>query len=216
MKLANGHQIITLPSIVIFIFSLIISYLNLSFWWSILITGLILIFVIQFFRDPDRHIVETNSSAIVSPADGVIFEIDTETFPNTTIFRIRMRFWDVHVNRMPLSGKMIKKEKFRGIFLPILPGLNKISKSKNARQELHFENPDKIPFKVIQISGFLAFRCVSYFPVSEEVTPRGKRLGMIRFGSETDFHIPTKNVDPIVTVGEKVRAGMTIFGNLRK
>lgn len=215
MKLAKGHQIITGPSIGILILSLILITVDFSFWWITILSGSIVVFVIQFFRDPDRDMDEINSEAIVSPADGVIFEIDTETIPNTTVFRIRMRFWDVHVNRIPLSGKLKKKEKFSGMFLPILPGVNKISKIKNARQEMHFENPNSIPFKVIQISGILAFRCVSYFSVSEKVIPRGERLGMIRFGSETDFHIPTKNVDPITKVGKKVKAGITIIGNLK-
>jgi len=215
MKLAQGHEIITIPSLVLFLLSIIFSLFEIIFWFLVPLTGLIVIFVVQFFRDPERNPVDLDPKAIIAPADGVLFEIDTKTIPNTTIFRIRMRFWDVHVNRMPITGKMLKKQKFKGIYLPILPGVNHVSKNKNARQEMDFQNQDHISFKVVQISGFLAFRCVSYHSESETTIPRGDRLGMIRFGSETDLHIPTKNLETKISVGDKVKAGMTTLGFLK-
>jgi phosphatidylserine decarboxylase len=215
MNLAQGHEVITIPSLILFILSIVLSLFETPFWFLIPLTGLILIFVIQFFRDPERNPLDPDPNAIIAPADGVLFEIDTQSIPGTTIFRIRMRFWDVHVNRMPMTGKMLRKQKFKGAYLPILPKLNHISKTRNARQEMDFQNSDGISFKVVQISGFLAFRCVSYHSESETLIIRGDRLGMIRFGSETDLHVPTKNLETKISIGKKLKAGVTILGYLK-
>lgn len=175
---------------------------------------LLFIFNLQFFRDPLRQPEDSSKESIVAPADGVLFEIDSDSEPNMTIYRIRMRFWDVHVNYMPLDGKLISCVKKRGILLPILPLVNKYSKNKNARQTLTFKSNLGFEFKVVQISGTLAYRTVAYGS-PEEMFSKGAKIGMIRYGSETDLHLPKDATIPFAEIGTKIKAGKTIIAKLK-
>ena len=214
MKLAQGHQIITYPLFILFFLSVLLAFWSSVVWWITIVIFILLIFVIQFFRDPERFPDQNYDEIVVSPADGVLFEIDTQSIPEVTIFRIRMRFWDVHVNRMPLDGKLTSKSYKKGSYLPIIPGVNRYSKSRNARQELVFDHPSGFEFKVVQISGILAYRCVAYHEVSDRLIKRGERLGMIRFGSETDLHVPSDRIKITAFKGQKVKGGKTVLGVL--
>lgn len=170
--------------------------------------------MVQFFRDPVRINPNLMPEDILSPADGVIFEIDTQSESGTTIIRIRMRFWDVHVNYIPLSGELLSKTRIKGKLLPILPWVNNLSKNHNSRQILEFSSHLGFKFKVVQISGLLAYRTVSYIKEKDKLN-RSDKIGMIRFGSETDFHIPTNFFSVSCKVGDKVKAGKSIIGQLK-
>ncbi len=220
--LAKGHKSITIPSLIlVFIAGIWIIYKG--FFGSIttfdelflLATILLLIFTLQFFRDPIRLPERTEENSIIAPADGVLFEIDTTTEPGTTIYRIRMRFWDVHVNYMPLNGTLLSCTKKRGVLLPILPLLNKYSKNKNARQTMVFKSETNFNFKVVQISGTLAYRTVAYGKV-DQYFKKAEKIGMIRYGSETDLHLPTPLTSPELHIGQKVKAGKTIIAKLKE
>ena len=182
-------------------------------WGILVISFVIFIFFLQFFRDPPRSPDSADTTLAVAPADGYLFEIDTTTDPKLVIFRIRMRFWDVHVNRMPLAGTLQSIEKVKGTYLPILPGLNRFSKKQNARKILTFKTPEDLEFKVIQISGTLAYRTVPYGK-PQTFYKRGDRIGMIRMGSETDLHLPVNHTEIIIKVGTKVKAGQTIMAKI--
>ena len=220
-KLARGHKTITLPSLGLVILSTLwlankllfskVTNIDIIF---ILATSILLLFNLQFFRDPLRVPESTDILSIISPADGVLFEIDTTTEPDTTIYRIRMRFWDVHVNYMPLEGKLSSCTKKRGVLLPILPGLNKYSKNKNARQTMVFHSDKGFSFKVVQISGTLAYRTVAYGK-NDDFFNKADKIGMIRYGSETDLHLPTAFSEPVALIGQKVKAGKTIISKLK-
>ena len=220
-KLARGHKSITIPSLILVVLSTVwllykvilgtLSTIDILFFLG---TILLLIFNLQFFRDPLRIPDDSNVLSIISPADGVLFEIDTTSEPDTTIYRIRMRFWDVHVNYMPLDGKLNSCTKKRGVLLPILPGLNKYSKNKNARQTMVFESDKGFEFKVIQISGTLAYRTVAYGKETDYFK-KAHKIGMIRYGSETDLHLPTTFSQPVARIGQKVKAGKTIISQLK-
>ena len=222
IQLAKGHRFVTIPLFILLIFSLLwvqLKVITNTIGWIdyvlLILSFLIFIFVLQFFRDPNRKPESNNELDIISPADGILFEIDTTSEKDISIFRIRMRFWDVHVNYMPIKGTLIDQVKKKGIYLPILPGLNKYSKNKNARQTMAFSSENGFYFKVIQISGIFAFRTVSYLKKGD-ITEKGEKIGMIRFGSETDFHIPSNKVGEIfVKIGQKVKAGQTIIARLK-
>lgn len=222
LTLAKGHRSITIPSSILFILSLVwFSYKSLLSNTTgtdqviLIIIGFILFFNLQFFRDPLRKPDESSNESILAPADGVLFEIDTFSEKGTTIFRIRMRFWDVHVNYMPLNGFLLSCVKKRGSLLPILPFINKYSKNKNARQIMTFSSPLGFEFKVIQISGTLAYRTVAYGR-KDQYFEKGNKIGMIRYGSETDLHIPTEYIESHQVLGKKVKAGRTIIAQLKK
>lgn len=220
-KLAKGHELITIPSFVFMTLSIIVfgiqysksSITNIDYF---LLFGSIIffIFIVQFFRDPTRFPDSVDPLHVYSPADGVLFEIDTSSEPGKTIFRIRMRFWDMHVNYMPINGTLISQYKKRGSFLPILPGLNKISKNKNARQIMEFKSDFNFNFIVIQISGIVAYRTVSYIKPEMKIKML-ERIGMIRFGSETDLNIPSSKIIVKSHIGQKVKAGKTQLATLQ-
>lgn len=209
--LARGHRILTFPALLLVILSILWTFFVQPNDWGLLIFSLVVFgFFIQFFRDPERIPESDDPAMVVTPADGVLFEIDQESDPRTTIFRIRMRFWDVHVNRMPTTGTLLSIEKKKGTFLPILPGLNKFSKKQNARKILLFESENGSQFKVVLISGTLAYRTVPYGK-PKDFFERGDRIGIIRMGSETDLHLSTDVIKVLVKVGTKVKAGQTIL-----
>ena len=180
----------------------------------LLATVILMIFNLQFFRDPIRTPEREFENSKIAPADGVLFEIDTTTEPEITIYRIRMRFWDVHVNYMPLSGSLESSTKKRGILLPILPFINKYSKNRNARQILVFKAKKGFSFKVVHKSGTLAYRTVGYGK-PEQYFEKASKIGMIRYGSETDLHLPTALTEPEAIIGQKVKAGKTIIAKLK-
>ena len=210
MKLAQGHRSITFPLVVLFFGSFFLTILFPQYWIILVITAAAVVFTIQFFRDPERTPDNSDPHTVLAPADGVLFEITTDGQGNQ-IFRIRMRFWDVHVNRMPVEGRLYASTKVAGLYLPIIPGVNKLSKNKNAHQTLQFKHPHGFNFQVIQISGILAYRCVSYWQPSDQVIQKGVRLGIIRFGSETDLYIPEERIKQSLPAGKKVRAGQTVL-----
>lgn len=220
--LAKGHRSITIPNIVLVLiaviwilykaFSTTITMIDVVF---LLATIILLLFNLQFFRDPIRTPERQFEQSIIAPADGVLFEIDSTTESGTTIYRIRMRFWDVHVNYMPLAGTLESSTKKRGILLPILPFINKYSKNRNARQTLDFKATKGFNFKVVQISGTLAYRTVGYGK-PEQYFEKASKIGMIRYGSETDLHLPTALTEPVASIGQKVKAGKSIIAQLKE
>lgn len=212
--LAKGHRLLTIPTFSLFMLSLLWTFLvQIQDWGIIIITFVIFIFFLQFFRDPTRIPDSADSTLVVSPADGYLFEIDTTSDPASIIFRIRMRFWDVHVNRMPIAGTLQSIEKISGSYFPILPGLNRVSKQLNARKILTFKTQEELEFKVIQISGTLAYRTVPYGQ-PQTIYERGDRIGIIRMGSETDLHLPANHTQIIIKVGTKIKAGQTIMAKI--
>ncbi len=187
---------------IIFSFSvflaLILLYILLYSSFVFLILGIIqFLFILYFFRDPEREI----SHGIPSPADGKIQSIDTE---NNTI-EIFMNIWDVHVNRSPSSGRIKKMKHIEGQHSPAFSK----KAERNERQFLALST-EHGEVKIWQIAGMIARRIV---PEVEEEDPveKGERIGMIRFGSKVKVEFP-KEVDFSVEEGQRVKAGSTSLG----
>jgi phosphatidylserine decarboxylase len=116
--------------------------------------------------------------------------------------------FDVHVNRAPISGMVIKTKHYSGKF-------------KIAMRNVHTENEKNLividseygKVGVIQIAGFIARRIVQYVKEGDTVKI-GERLGMIRFGSRVDLIIPEKNSDVLVSEGVKSKAGETVVARM--
>jgi phosphatidylserine decarboxylase len=176
----------------------IILALILLFWIDVralpvLTAGIIVQgFFLFFFRDPHRPIGE----GIVSPADGVICEVEDRRIA------IFMNVWDVHVNRVPVKGTIISMQHVPGRHAP---AYGKIS--HNERLVTTIDTDDGL-LTLIQIAGIFARRIVPYVDIGDKVT-KGQRLGIVRFGSRVDIEVP-KKVDWKANIGEKVRAGNTI------
>ena len=170
------------------------------------------IFVVRFFRDPERTI-STDPTALVSPADGTIShieEIDAPDFPGGRAFRISifLSVFNVHVNRLPRSGRVTQVRYFRGTFLDARHADCAV---RNEQLWLDMEEPSGRPIRIKQISGAIARRIVCWLKPGETVRA-GERFGMIKFGSRTDILIPAADPREVqVQVGDVVQGGSTVL-----
>lgn len=161
----------------------------------------------HFFRDPER-VVPTEAELAVSPADGKIVKIQGAPDPFTgdlrTCVSIFMNVCDVHVNRSPISGKILAIAYHPGKFL------NAARDKASADNErcAYIVEGNQGRFTMVQIAGLIARRIVCRVREGEELE-RGERFGLIRFGSRVDLYLPD-DYSPIVSVGQKVFAGQSV------
>ena len=178
-----------------------------------LIGVVLTLWCIFFFRDPERTIpVEEN--ALVSPADGVVTRVDygveapkeTEISGKVNKISVFLNVFNVHVNRVPISGKIKKVEYSKGNFLSA--NLDEAS-TQNERSiaVLETENGNEIAFA--QVAGLVARRIVSDLKEGQNVKT-GERYGIIRFGSRTDIYLP-ESFQIKVLVGQTMIGGETII-----
>lgn len=184
--------------------------------WTTLtiITSVITIFVIYFFRDPERHHLE-EKNAVLTPADGRILEVkhvDEKESPlgqpsiKVSIF---MNVFNVHVNRIPIKGTIKKISYHPGKFLSA--DLDKASE-QNENNRVTLETADGREILVIQIAGLVARRIACWIDKGDTVKT-GQRFGLIRFGSRLEVFLPADS-KIIAQVGRKVKAGETVIGYL--
>jgi len=169
------------------------------------------IFVALFFRNPSRRIPSIEQ-AILSPADGRIVQIDhcdENNFLNDKAIKVSifMSLFDVHLNRAPISGKVLKVNHRPGKFF--MANKDKASQF-NEQNAILIENEERVKILLVQIAGILARRIVCYLKPGD-LLRKGEIFGMIRFGSRVDLYIPT-NVKLTVKLGEYVKAGESIIG----
>lgn len=169
---------------------------------------LLLVFTLQFFRDPERTPPKTEH-VILSPADGTVILIqdvlhDFFSGPAKQV-SIFMSPLNVHVNRNPISGKVTHLRYIPGEYLA---AFDHRSAERNERTEIGIENEHiKVFFK--QISGYVARRIVCHLALHDTVKI-GERFGMIKFGSRVDIFMPA-SVRLCVQIGQRVTAGETIL-----
>jgi phosphatidylserine decarboxylase len=180
--------------------------------WAGMFTFLTL-FVIYFFRDPERAI-PPGEKAILSPADGTVVQVQTcveERFLKRPAIKLSvfMSIFNVHVNRNPLTGRIIDSAYARGKF--IRADLDQASAS-NEQNALLVENAEGVRLLVVQIAGLIARRIICWVKKGDRVE-KGQRFGLICFGSRLDIYLP-ENTALQVRLGEKTLAGQTILGYL--
>lgn len=170
--------------------------------------AVLLVFVVYFFRDPERNIPSENN-IIVAPADGRITKIvkidpDKEDSPN--LISIFLSPLDVHINRSPIAGRISEVNHIKGRFVP---ATREDASLVNEQNVITIESgPVKIIMK--QIAGIVARRCVLWKKAGETVE-LGERLGLIKFSSRTDLILPPE-FKILVKVGDKLEGGVTIIG----
>ncbi|MEE9615280.1 MAG: phosphatidylserine decarboxylase family protein, partial [Thermodesulfobacteriota bacterium] len=163
------------------------------------------------FRDPERE-VPPGDDSIISPADGRVIKVepaseDTLLKGEATKISIFMNVFNVHVNRVPASGRVTAVAYHPGKFFSA--DLDKASED-NERNAILIETPGGKRFVTVQIAGLIARRIVCCLKEGVDVE-KGKRFGMIRFGSRLDVYLPPEaRVE--VRVGDRVKAGSSILG----
>lgn len=191
-----------LPSLVLSIILLIVNAYIISS-----IVFLFFIFCLFFFRNPRRFSTEPDN-VLLSPADGKVMdigEIMEKEFINGTMQRINifMSPADVHVNRAPCEGQIVKILHRPGEFAV---AFKKDIDKDNERNYILIEHHNE-RFLLVQIAGFLARRIVAYVKEGDHVN-RGDTVGMIAFGSRVDIYFPN-NYETVVELHQKVKAGIT-------
>jgi phosphatidylserine decarboxylase len=187
---------------------ILLGAVALAFHW-IWVGGVLLllgVFVLFFFRDPERTL-PSDPDSIVSPADGRVMEVVEESHGEHPGRRISifLSIFDVHVNRSPVAGRITAIEYRSGKFYAAMRGRASAENEQNAFH-VSSERGD-IVFK--QIAGWVARRIICWKSVGDSVT-RGERVGMIRFGSRTDIWLPDR-VDILVRPGQHVAGGTSIL-----
>jgi len=210
MRIAKEGNFIIYP-----LFTLLLTIFSISWYFEysfFLSLGILCVFIfcLVFFRDPYREL-PNKKNIIISPADGVITNIVNINDPeigDATLISIFLNVYNVHVNRMPIDGKIIKVRNIPGKFLA---AFDHKSSDENERTEILVKTEiGKIRIK--QIAGLIAKRIICYAKKGDEMKI-GNRLGYIRFGSRTDLILP-KDVNLVVKIGQKVKGNKTILVNL--
>ncbi len=200
MQLARGcRTYLTLPFVIFGILFflgfitdiLYICILSLPF----LIAG---IWMPVFFRDPELPI----EKGIISPADGVVTGI--EQSDAALVIRVFMNIWNIHVNRFPIDGKILSLVHKEGGHIPAF------NKDAGTNERVITELETGIgEVRIVQIAGAVARRIVPYCSPGM-VIKKGERMGIIRFGSRVDIHLPMDRVESVIGIGDKVRPGQRI------
>ncbi len=179
--------------------------------------GLVLtVWCFYFFRDPER-VTPDKPDLVVSPADGTVQMITKVKAPEElglgdakfTRVSVFMSVFNVHVNRAPAEGKILKSVYVPGKFLNAT--LDKASKD-NERQILAMKTKGGKTLCFVQIAGLVARRILCEATEGMEYKA-GERFGLIRFGSRLDVYLP-EGVEPQVCLGQTMVAGETVIADL--
>jgi phosphatidylserine decarboxylase len=170
------------------------------------ITLLLTVFVLSFFRNPERTPPD-EESLMISPADGVVVYVGPATqehLGNCQKISIFMSVFNVHVNRVPFSGMVVDRFYKAGKFYD---ARHSKASCENEQCGLVIETDTGGRFVCVQIAGLIARRILCYAEPGDRLE-RGKRYGMIRFGSRLDVYIQ-EDLKPMVVVGQIATAGET-------
>ena len=202
----EGYFIICVSSVITFL--LISSFLGAI--------GIILtLFIIYFFRDPVR-IIPDDPNVVLASADGVVDKIEEVVAPKELKLNSNKKYqrvsiflstFNVHIQRIPISGKIEKLEYIQGKFLNIT---NDKYHEDNERQICLMKAKQGFDIIFVQIAGMVARRIVCNLKEGQSVSA-GEQFGCIKFGSRVDVYLP-KEVELKVKVGQTMIAGETVIG----
>ncbi len=158
-----------------------------------------------FFRDPERR-APADAASVVSPADGRVMAVVREAFNGRPGSRISifLAIWNVHVNRAPLSGRLLKVEYRPGRFYAAM----RARASTENEQNIFYVETERGVVVFKQIAGWIARRVVSWKSAGDALV-LGERIGLIRFGSRMDLWLP-ESAEIVVKQGDTVAAGETV------
>ena len=206
----DGHKFVAIALVVTLLFFLLWPPLG---WIAALVTA----WIIYFFRDPDR-VTPLREGLVVAPADGKVSLIETVRPPaelglgeeERVRVSIFLSVFDVHIQRAPLAGRIIRSLYVPGAFLNA--ALDKASE-ENERRTIVIETATGIKVGVVQIAGLVARRIVTFVAEGDSIGV-GERFGLIRFGSRVDTYLPP-GAFPAVAIGQRAIGGETVLADLR-
>jgi phosphatidylserine decarboxylase len=206
----DGHKFIAIGLGVTLILFLVWPTLG---WIAALVTA----WIIYFFRDPDR-VCPLREGLVVAPADGKVSLIEKLRPPaelglgdeERVRVSIFLSVFDVHIQRAPLAGRIIRSLYIPGAFLNA--AVDKASE-QNERRSIVIETAAGIKVGVVQIAGLVARRIVTFSEEGDSLGV-GERFGLIRFGSRVDTYLPV-GASPLVAVGQRAIGGETVLSDLR-
>jgi phosphatidylserine decarboxylase len=211
----NHDNIIAHEGYPFIIFSLVVTVFVafLGLCWLIISFVFITLFIVWFFRNPERSF-QDEEKVLISPADGKIIKIENVEVNGTISGRFKkisifMNVFNVHVNRAPYSGKIEAINYHEGKFFSA--NLDKASQD-NERNEIMIRTEDGRRVWMVQIAGLIARRIVCWVDVGANIK-QGERCGLIRFGSRVDVYLPEDSIIS-VQLKDKVKAGHTSLGYL--
>ncbi|MDR0617765.1 MAG: phosphatidylserine decarboxylase [Endomicrobium sp.] len=206
MRIVKEGYVFIIPT---FVLSLVLFFLNGGIVVNILgfLFLLVSLFCLYFFRDPNIEITK-GDGLILSPCNGTVLEVSEDEMEK--VVKVFLSVLDVHLQRSPISGKVVSVEHKPGKFLKAMDPQAHIVNEQNV---ITIKNKDG-KYIVKQIAGILARRCVSWVKPGD-VLKVGDKIGVIKFSSQVDIHMP-KNVNVKVKFGDKVVSGVTIFATLSR
>lgn len=183
-----------------------------GFFWTAIVPFVLAGFFVFFFRDPDRQTAHTPGD-VISPADGRVLVAGPAeragappgTWQQVSIFLSPM---DVHVNRVPIGGRVTRVLQTPGRFVP---AYRAEAASQNERTEIWIERAGQT-IVCRQVVGVLARRIVCRLAEGAEVET-GQRYGIMKFGSRMDIYLPP-DATVAVQVGDRVLSGVTRIARL--
>lgn len=172
---------------------------------------LVFLWIILFFRNPERLIPPVDERTVLSPADGTV--VDIQTIPEQEYFQgdmirisIFMSLFNVHLNRVPFSGKVVYQKYHPG---KNFMAFHEKSSVLNEHNTVVIEGAGQRKLLVRQIAGFLARRIKPYIHQGQEISA-GQELGFIRFGSRVDIFLPV-NSNLAVKINQKVKGNISVI-----
>ncbi len=213
----EGYRIIGISFIALLVLNILIRYWTIHIPLISLILSLasaiFLFLIIWFFRSPQRYLMP-DDNVVIAPADGKVVVIEetgeNEYFNDKRIqVSIFMNPLNVHINRYPISGKVVYYKYHRGDYLV---AWHPKSSTHNERTTIVVQTPSGAELLLRQIAGAVARRVVCYSAVNANVI-QGDQLGFIKFGSRVDVFLPlTASIN--VEINQKVIANKTVLAHL--
>jgi phosphatidylserine decarboxylase len=213
----EGYKTIALCALIFGAINIIFFYffsasMPMVSWIVFGATLIVLLFIISFFRSPKRNFTVAHHQ-VICPADGkvVVIEetIDPEYFKDKRLqVSIFMSPANVHINRIPMSGKVEYSQYHKGKYLV---AWSPKSSTENERHSVVIKS-DSAEILVKQIAGALAKRIVNYLAVGQRVL-QGSEMGFIKFGSRVDVHLPV-GTELNVKLNQLVKGGITVLATI--
>ncbi|MBN1878844.1 phosphatidylserine decarboxylase [bacterium] len=181
-------------------------------WWIHWLPGLLLaiptLLLFNFFRDPERKTPALGPGCVIAPADGRVISIEPSPYKDFSDYlriSIFMNIFDVHVNRVPVTGSLRSMLHFPGSFLN---ADHPDASAENERMEFILLT-DYGPVLICLVAGLIARRIVSWARPDDRLL-RGQRFAMIKLGSRVDIHLPA-DCRILVQPGTRVKAGLSVI-----